>query len=291
MIAKILSTLKARGLAGVTNAVSRRLFHPRLECARRVTRAVGGRSGLEIGGPTALFSRDGLLPVYAALGRLANVNFSARTVWEGVVHEGPTFVYDSRRPPGMQYVMEASDLARFADGDFEVLLSSHTLEHVANPLDTLREWMRVLSARGILVMVLPHKEGTFDHRRPVTLLEHLVDDERRGTGEDDLTHLPEILALHDLTLDPQAGNPAAFAARSSRNLENRCLHHHVFDTELAIAMIDHAGLQILEAEAALAHHIFIIARKAAPGLRVDNAKFVGRDAAYRQTSPFAADRG
>lgn len=186
--------------------------------------------------------------------------------------------------------MEASDLGRLADGSFQVLLSSHTLEHAANPLKTLREWTRVLGERGILIMVLPHKDGTFDHRRPVTLLEHLIDDERGGTGEDDLTHLPEILALHDLALDPQAGDPEAFAARSNRNLENRCLHHHVFDTALAVAMIDRAGLQILETEAALAHHIFIVAQKTSPGGPVDNARFLGRDAPYRQTSPFATDR-
>jgi hypothetical protein len=54
--------------------------------------------------------------------------------------------------------------------------------------------------------LLPDKRRTFDHRRPVTTLAHLIADLNADMAEDDLTHLPEILALHDLERDPDAGN-------------------------------------------------------------------------------------
>lgn len=254
-------------------------------------RLVAGKPALEIGGPTALFGRDSLLPVYAVIARLDNTNFSTQTIWEGTLRAGAPFHYDPRQPIGTQYIMEAADLATIDTGRYGVLLSSHTLEHVANPLPALREWRRVLNDDGVVVLVLPHKEGTFDHRRPVTTLAHLIHDEERGTTEDDQTHLPEILALHDLALDPQAGDRVAFSARSLRNAENRCLHHHVFDTRTAIEMVDRAGFQILEAEAALAHHIFIVARKPRPGRQADNSSFLSPHARYRTTSPFAVDCG
>jgi hypothetical protein len=60
-----------------------------------------------------------------------------------------------------------------------------------------------------------------------------------------MTHLDEIIALHDLNLDPGAGDSAKFKARSLRNFENRCLHHHVFSLPMVFEMMNHFGLQVL----------------------------------------------
>jgi len=43
----------------------------------------------------------------------------------------------------------------------------------------------VLGRGGMLVLVVPHPKRTFDHRRPVTTMAHLLEDERGETGEDD----------------------------------------------------------------------------------------------------------
>jgi len=289
MIARLVTLLRTRGLSGIADAVRVRLAGPHLRCYRTVKALVAGKSGFEIGGPTALFARDGLLPVYPLLASLDNGNFSSQTVWEGEIQEGATFRFDPDRAPGRQYIIEATDLGRIPSAAYDVVLSSHTLEHTANPLGALKEWLRILKDQGLVVLVVPHKEGTFDHRRPVTRLGHLIEDEANGTTEHDLTHLDEILALHDLALDPPAGDAAAFRARSEQNFANRCLHHHVFDTRLAIEVMDHAGLKIVAAEAALAHHIFVIGQKVA-GARRDNARFLGAGAPYRANSPFAVDR-
>ena len=90
---------------------------------------------------------------------------------------------------------------------------------------------------------------------------HLLDDERRGTAEDDVTHLPEILERHDLSLDPPAGDLAAFTARSERNVENRCLHHHVFDEHLVAGMLEWLGTPLVSIERVAPYHIFAVARK------------------------------
>jgi SAM-dependent methyltransferase len=253
-----------------------------------VARLVEGKAGLEVGGPSEIFGRRGLLPVYPAAALLDNCNFSSETVWEGHIRAG-RFTYDPRRAPGRQHIAEGARLSFAADASYDFLLSSHTLEHSANPLQCLHEWRRVLRPASALVLVLPHKDGTFDHHRPVTPLEHLVDDFERGTQEDDLTHLPEILALHDLTLDPGAGSREQFAARSRANLANRCLHQHVFDTHAAVALADQARLSIRAVEPALPHHILIIALSTAEG-GGDNTRFLSPDAAYRSLSPFSSDR-
>jgi SAM-dependent methyltransferase len=120
----------------------------------------------------------------------------------------------------------------FPEQSFDFVLSCHSLEHVANPLKALAEWRRVVRPGGYLVLVLPNKSANFDHRRPTTTMTHLLADFTAGVGEDDLTHLPEILALHDLERDRAAGTREAFAKRSESNFANRGLHHHIFDLDL-----------------------------------------------------------
>jgi SAM-dependent methyltransferase len=164
------------------------------------------------------------------------------------------------------------------------------LEHTANPIKAISEWLRVLKPNGTLVLVVPHRDGTFDHRRPITTLEHLIEDFERGTTEADLTHLPEILSLHDLPMDPPAGTPEQFKERSERNLENRCLHHHVFDTRLAIELAAHMGLQIRAVEATKPYNIFMIAQKLGSDQKPDNGQFLAGNAAYHRDSPFPSDK-
>jgi hypothetical protein len=60
-----------------------------------------------------------------------------------------------------------------------------------------------------------------------------------------LSHLEEILATHDLSMDLAAGGLESFRARSLRNEENRALHQHVFDPPLIREILCHVGIQVL----------------------------------------------
>ena len=247
-------------------------------------RLVKGQIGLEIGGPTFLF--HWWLPIYPAVGRLDNVNFSRSTIWEGEIVEGRSFVFHRRHAPGRQYILEATHLAPIPENTYDLVASSHTLEHSANPLQALAEWRRVLRPGGCVVLVVPHKEGTFDHRRPVTPLGHLIADFERRTTEDDLTHYDEIMALHDLALDSGAGSAEQFAARSKENAINRCFHHHVFDTNLVLAMVDHAGFEVLVVDPVLPFHIIVVARSEDSP---NNVEVMRPNAPWRRRSPFKLD--
>ena len=258
---------------------------------RALTRRLAtGKRGLEIGGPSGMFAATGPVPVYPFVASLDNTNFSGVTVWQPAIEEGLTYRYAPGRPAGRQYLCDATDLGAIASASYDLLLSSHTLEHVANPLKALAEWGRVVTPGGTLVVVLPHRVGAFDHRRDVTPLAHMVDDFRRETKEDDLTHLEEILARHDLSRDPPAGDHEAFRRRSLENLHNRCLHHHVFDTRSAVALFDQAGLQLLAVEAIAPNSILLVAETLPRGREKDNDRFLARGADFLRHSPFAADR-
>ena len=215
-------------------------------------RLLAGQRGLEIGGPSKLFRRD--LPIYKAIDALDGLNFSTHTVWEGELSESRPYVWQPRRQ-GRQFIGEGSDLSRFADASYDFVLSCNNLEHVANPLLALTEWQRVIRPGGHLLLVLPRKESNFDHRRAVTLFAHLLADFSQSVDEHDLSHLDEIVQFHDRALDRASGDAEAFLARSLKNFDNRCLHHHVFDPGLIDQVLAHAGLQVLLRQSSFTDHI------------------------------------
>ncbi len=241
--------------------IKARIFIPRARCLKLCKNSVFNKSGLEIGGPSKIFSSKGILPIYSFIKNLDNVNFASETVWEGKIQEGKNIRYDHRHFYDYQYISDATELKNISPDKYDFLLSSHVIEHIANPIKALIKWKSILRDDGILIIIIPHKEGTFDHGRQVTSLSHMIEDYNNKTGEDDLTHLNEILESHDLKRDPEAGSFEKFKARSSKNIENRCLHHHVFNTFSAVQLIDFMKLRILNVEAMLPYHIIIVAKK------------------------------
>jgi hypothetical protein len=123
-------------------------------------------------------------------------------------------------------------------------------------------------------------------------LSHLKEDYSNGLNEDDLSHLTEILKHHDLSRDPEAGSYEQFLARSKRNFENRCLHHHVFITESLIYMYDYINLEIVHISAALPFHIIAIGKKVIENaenlnsLHAANAQLLSPHARWRKQSPW-----
>lgn len=266
MIRKAFFILRSRGVSGLLHAARSRirgLLAGRAKSFPLMANLFVGKSGIEIGGPSHAFSKRGIFPVYPIIEHLDNCNFDRTTVWEGTIEEGQTFRFDPEKPLGRQYLGEATAMEFLPSGAYDFVLASHVLEHCANPILALSEWMRLLKDKGLLVLILPHKDKTFDHRRPVTTIEHLITDFEARTTECDLTHLPEILALHDLNRDPEAGDITSFNERCRNNFENRCLHHHVFDTALAAQLVTHMGMVILAAEVLPPFHILVVSRKLA----------------------------
>lgn len=246
--------------------------------------------GLEIGGPSSLFGRGSALPVYGLGRRFDNCNFAESTAWVQDQQSGETFVFDEFKRPGNQFFAEASSMDVVSDEAYDFAVSSHCLEHLANPLLALQEWRRVLKSGGALLLVLPHKDGTFDRLRPVTQLSHLIADYSHHTPETDLTHLDEVLRLHDLTRDPGSPDFETFKARCEANAIHRCIHHHVFNTPLAVELVDWADFQIVNVQLLRPFHIVVLAQKPRPDVPKNNMAFLPLDAGRTWRSPFPSDQ-
>lgn len=234
------------------------LLRGRVSCYTLIRESLMGKSGLEIGGPSSVFGAwYQPLPIYASVGSLSNCVFSSSTIWAS---HSNNYVYHPHRKPGKTIVCEGSDLSSIPDDSYDFLLSSHNLEHFANPIKALKEWERVVRPSGYLVLVLPHFAKMFDHRRAPTDVSHMFEDFEQNTQEDDLSHLPEILQLHDLNMDSAAGTFDQFHERSLRNSVNRCLHHHVFDEHNSRELLQRLGMNVITVEVVQPFHIFLFAQ-------------------------------
>src|SRR5215467_4828128 len=235
----VLRSLRKRGLISTVRTAS---------FSARCVIALGGKRGLEIGGPSNLFRKR--VPVYSAARSLDNCVFSTETIWEGQRDDGApcNFLPDKT---GRNRVVDAVDLKGIEDSEYQFVLSCHSLEHIANPIKALKNWRRV--APGYLVLVLPYCRETFDHLRPITPLSHMIADFESNVGEDDLTHLPEVLELIDWSRVEVPKDAALVSSeymalvkeRCSENARHRSMHHHVFDERNATQLVQYSGYRIL----------------------------------------------
>jgi SAM-dependent methyltransferase len=91
----------------------------------------------------------------------------------------------SGRKRRVDIVAPGDDLP-FADDAFDFVFASHVIEHFADPIRALKEWVRV--ARKYVVLVVPHRDRTFDRGRALTTAEELLDRHERGATDDTESH-------------------------------------------------------------------------------------------------------
>lgn len=255
-----------------------RVHQTRPTCSAQLESALSGARTLEFGGPSKIFFPNNDVPAYALSLQVDNVNFSSQTLWESDLENGAPFA-PQEHPIGTQYLAEANASSKFHD--YDALISSHLIEHTANPIGVLATWKSFVRPNGWLILVIPHRDATFDHKRPATRLDHLIADEYSAMPETDQTHFTEILALHDVTMDRGLSSRAELAERLRNNDQIRGAHHHVFDCSNAGAMVHAAGWEPVAIEARFPMDIIICARNIRPSQPFDPMII---------KSPFRSDR-
>jgi SAM-dependent methyltransferase len=73
-----------------------------------------------------------------------------------------------------------------ADDSADFVIASHVIEHIPDPIAALKEWARV--SRRYIVLVVPHRDRTFDRDRPLTPLSELVERHESGFASDEDRH-------------------------------------------------------------------------------------------------------
>lgn len=213
--------------------------------------------GFEVGGPS--MSTWGSLGVYDASKTLDITNFASNTLWHSGISHGAPFMWKNKTK-GKHYLHDAVDLNGIRSEIYDFVCASDVLEHIANPFKALLEWIRVLKHGGYLMIIVPFKNVTFDHKREVNRMEHLINDYHNQTTEADLSHLDDIVRLHDIGRDWAAGNIEAFRKRSEKNFQHRGLHQHVYDQQLLYVIYKCLDLEV-KTQFTWDYHNLIIGQK------------------------------
>ena len=195
--------------------------------------------GVEIGGPS-----PSAVIIYENASNIDNVIFSNNTIWSN--HTEDYNYYNNKK--GKVIINDAVNISLVHNEYYDFCFSSHSLEHIANPLKAINEWLRILKKNGYIIIIVPEKSACFDHKRKYSTFSTLLSQYEKNVGEDDLSTLPEILKNHDLNMDPPAGDLDAFTKRSLDNFNNRCLHHYVYNDELLMEICNYFKCEFIYKE-------------------------------------------
>ncbi len=205
--------------------------------------------GVEIGGPS---STGDIL--YKNAKTIDNVIFSKNTIWSN--HTDEYNYYNNKK--GKLIINDAVNISHVQNERYDFVFSSHSLEHIANPLKAINEWLRIIKNNGYVIIIVPEKSRCFDHKRNYSKFSTLLSQYEKNVGEDDLSTLPEILSKHDLSLDLAAGNLGNFRKRSLDNFNNRCLHHYVYNDDLLMEICNYFKSKFIYKETQGINRWFII---------------------------------
>lgn len=123
--------------------------------------------------------------------------------------------------------LDKTGLSNFKDEEFDFVVINHVIEHVANPINVIRELFRVIKSGGFVVLSAPDKNYTFDKKRNITSFEHLRREFDENVNSVSDEHFIDFLkGVH-----PEVFNEEGRFSDALASVRDRREHAHVWDTE------------------------------------------------------------
>ncbi len=73
-------------------------------------------------------------------------------------------------------VDDGEKLSKISEESLDFIIAKNFIEHARNPIGTIESWLSKLRKGGTIFMVVPDKRRIFDKKRPLTKLEHFIED-------------------------------------------------------------------------------------------------------------------
>lgn len=124
--------------------------------------------------------------------------------------------------------LDEQGLNIFSDNTFDFIILSHVIEHVANPINVVKELFRAVRPGGIVLIAAPDKTYTFDKNRGITPFSHLLAEFNQGVKDvTDDHYIDFIKNVHPemMQYDTEKFNEAVKKVKSRRE------HAHVWTSD------------------------------------------------------------
>lgn len=127
------------------------------------------------------------------------------------------------------------------DSSLDFIIACHVIEHVHNPLLALEQAWYKLKTRGTLLLVVPHKDFTFDKNRELTSLDHIILDYKHPNIERDILHYLEFYSKSYVT---PIENIYEVIIDNIKNKDGY-IHYHTWNESTFNDMLQHFNSSIL----------------------------------------------
>jgi len=158
-------------------------------------------------------------------------------------------------------------LSSIAAESQDFIIANHFLEHCENPIKTIQNHLGKLRPGGILFYAVPDKRFTFDFRREVTPLEHVIADYEEGPERSRSQHYDDWARL----VAVKEGETADQTVARARELEasEYSIHMHVWTQAEFLSLILACRERCddafeIEASARQAFEFMVVLRKSGP---------------------------
>lgn len=122
--------------------------------------------------------------------------------------------------------LDRDDLSLLESHSFDFFVANGVIEHLVNPLRFLHHLHRIMKSGARLFLAAPDRDFTFDTRRALTPIEHLLEEYERDEKNLSDAHIEEALAA---ILPRRLPDDRAQRAELLDHHRMRSIHVHVWD--------------------------------------------------------------
>jgi ubiquinone/menaquinone biosynthesis C-methylase UbiE len=108
-------------------------------------------------------------------------------------------------------IKDMTDMSVFPNNYFDFVCNSHIVEHSANMLKAVQEFLRITKPNGFVFMIIPSMDYCFDKDRVLTTPQHIVDDFNNNVTTVEMNHYTDYFShvpFPDGTIHPELAESA-----------------------------------------------------------------------------------
>ena len=138
-----------------------------------IIQVLNNKHGLEFGGPTELFSNPSHNMLLYPHVTLDGGNIFENNHFQNII----TDTYNYYGKIGNQFNVDCADpyLDKILPPTkYDFIVTSHVIEHIANPINAIKNWLNLLKNDGYVLSIIPDYRYCFDRKRPLTTIQHMI---------------------------------------------------------------------------------------------------------------------